>query len=226
MPRVVKDYDERYAEFLEAAQQLFFSQGYERTTVQEIIDTVGVAKGTFYYYFGSKQAVLEAVVADLSAQKRALSQAIMDDNTLSIIQKWTRMVQVGNDWKIERKAELLDLLRVLQTDENIPLLHKLQVERPKVAAPEFAKLIAQGIAEGVFETDYVEESAEIVYAISRALSDTLTDILLNPGNYDDPESLAQRKLAAMQTAIERVLGAAPGSLSIIDAQMLAAWLED
>ena len=65
MPRVVKDYDERYAEFLEAAQQLFFSKGYERTTVQEIIKMVGVAKGTFYYYFGSKQAVLEAVVQSI-----------------------------------------------------------------------------------------------------------------------------------------------------------------
>ena len=58
MPRTVKDYDERYAEFLDVAQQLFFSQGYERTTVQEIIDTVGVAKGTFYHYFDSKQAIL------------------------------------------------------------------------------------------------------------------------------------------------------------------------
>jgi AcrR family transcriptional regulator len=226
MPRIVKDYDERHAEFLDVAQQLFFSQGYERTTVQEIIDTVGVSKGAFYHYFDSKQAVLEAVVAEQSAQRRALYQTIMDDDALSVIQKWTRMVQVGNDWKMERKAELLDLLRVLQMDENIPLFHKLRVEEVKVATPEFAKLITQGIAEGVFETDYVEEAAEIVYAISLTFTDTLADILLNPDNYDDPESLARRKVAAIRTAIERVLGADPGSLSLIIEPTLAVWFED
>jgi AcrR family transcriptional regulator len=226
MPRTVKDYDERYAEFLDVAQQLFFSQGYEQTTVQEIIDAVGVAKGTFYYYFDSKQAVLEAVVADLSAQKLALYEAIMADEALDTTQKWMQMVQVINDWKIERKAELLALLRMMQMDENVLLQHQLGTQKAKVAAPELAKLIAQGIAEGVFETDYVEESAKIVYAISKAFSGTLTDMFLNPDNYDDPEALARRKFAAIQTAIERVLGATRGSLPLIDEQTFAAWFED
>jgi hypothetical protein len=50
--------------------------------------------------------------------------------------------------------------------------------------------------------------------------------LLNPGNYDDPVALARRKIAAVEAAVERVLGAPPGSLSFIDAQTLAIWFED
>jgi hypothetical protein len=50
--------------------------------------------------------------------------------------------------------------------------------------------------------------------------------LLNPDNYEDPVALARHKIAAVETAIERVLGAPPGSLSLIDAQAIAAWLQD
>jgi len=226
MPRTVKTYDERYAEFLDVAQQLFFSQGYERTTVQEIIDTVGVAKGTFYHYFDSKQAILEALVAELSAQTLALFEAIVADETLDAIQKWARWVQVYGDWKIQRKAELLAIVRVMQADENVLLSHKLRKQTVQMAVPTLTRIISQGIEEGVFETAYVEEAAEIAYAVSRIVSDSIADILLNPDTYEHPEALARRKIAAGQAAIERVLGAAPGSLPLADEKALAAWFEN
>jgi AcrR family transcriptional regulator len=226
MPRTVKDHDERYAEFLGVAQQLFFTQGYERTTVQEIIDTVGVAKGTFYHYFDSKQAILEALVAELSAQTLALFEAIVADETLNAIQKWAHWVQVYGDWKIQRKAELLAIIRVMQADENVLLSYKLRKRTSQMAVPTLTRIVSQGIEEGVFETVYVEEAAEIAYAISRIVSDSVAGILLNPDTFDYPGALARRKIAAGQAAIERVLGAAPGSLPLADEQMIATWFED
>lgn len=77
----------------------------------------------------------------------------------------------------------------------------------------------------MFATEYPEEAAEITYAISNTFSDILADILLNPDSYDNPVALYWRKYTAMQTAIERVLGAVPGSLRLIDKEMLAAWFE-
>jgi TetR/AcrR family transcriptional regulator len=47
---------------IEAALSLFSRQGYEPTGVQEITETAGITKPTLYYYFGSKQGLLEAVV--------------------------------------------------------------------------------------------------------------------------------------------------------------------
>ncbi|MCK4578956.1 MAG: TetR/AcrR family transcriptional regulator, partial [Candidatus Marinimicrobia bacterium] len=54
MARVLKEYDERKTEFLDAARELFYSLGYEQTSVNTIIEKVGVSKGTFYHYFKSK----------------------------------------------------------------------------------------------------------------------------------------------------------------------------
>jgi len=226
MTRIVKSPDERRSELIAAAQQLFYTKGYERTSVSDIVKAVSVAQGTFYYYFDSKQAILEALVAELTAQYLVLYEAIVADETLNAIQKWARVVQVIGDWKIERKDEMIALLRLLQKDENVLLQHKMRMQAIQVLSPELAKIIAQGVEEGVFETAFVEESAEIVYAIWKPFSDTLAGILLNPDNYDNPAALAWRKLASVQTAIERVLGATPGSLPIADEQMLAAWFED
>ncbi len=226
MTRIVKAPDERRSELIATAQQLFYTKGYERTSVSDIVKAVGVAQGTFYYYFDSKQAILEALVAELTAQQHVLFEAIVADETLDAIQKWTRAVQVIGDWKIERKAELLALARVILKDENVLLRHKLLTQKVQMAAPILTEIIVQGIAEGVFETAHVEEAAEIVYAISEAFSDTLAGILLNPDGYDNPVALARRKYAAVQTAIERVLGATPGSLPLADEQTLAAWFKD
>ena len=226
MIRIVKAPDERRSELIACAQKLFYSKGYESTSVRDIVDEVGVAKGTFYYYFDSKQAILEALVAELTAQRLAHFQAIVADDALNAIQKWTRAIQVIGDWEIERKAELLALARVMLKDENVLLRHKLWTQNVQMAAPILTEIIVQGIAEGVFETAYVEEAAEIVYAISEAFSDTFAGILLNPDGYDHPVALARRKYAAVQTAIERVLGATPGSLPLADEQTLAAWFKD
>ena len=226
MARIVKAPDERRRELIACAQKLFYSKGYESTSVHDIVGEVGVAKGTFYYYFESKQAILEVLVAELSAQTHLLYEAIVADETLNAIQKWTRAVQVIGDWKLELRAELLALVRAMRMDENVLLRHKLATEAVQVAVPILAKIIVQGVEEGVFETSFVEESAEIVYSISKTFSDTLYGIFLNPDNYDNPAALARRKIAAVQTAIEHVLVATPGSLPLVDEHTLMAWFAD
>ena len=226
MTRIAKAPDERRSELITTAQQLFYTKGYERTSVSDIVKAVGVAQGTFYYYFDSKTAVLEAVVAELIAQTQAILQEIVADETLAAIPKWIQAFQVANNWKIERKDEMIALLHLLHRDENVLLQYKMRMQATQVLSPELAKIAAQGVKEGVFETESIQDSVEIALAITQPFSDTIYSTVLNPDKYDDPATLAGRKLASVQTAIERVLNAPPGSLPLIDEQILAAWFED
>ena len=50
---------------LDAAQRLILSKGYERLTVQDILDDLQISKGAFYHYFDSKPAVIEALTERL-----------------------------------------------------------------------------------------------------------------------------------------------------------------
>ena len=70
----LKKGDARRGELLAAAEKLFYTKGYENTSVQDILDAVGFSKGGFYHHFDSKLAVLEAI-----CQQRAeeLSQSAM-----------------------------------------------------------------------------------------------------------------------------------------------------
>ena len=226
MARVVKNPDERRSELIAAAQHLFHTKGYEHTSISDIVKQVGVAKGTFYYYFDSKTAVLEAVVAVMVAQVQAIFREIVADDTLDALTKWERALQATGSWKLERKAEIIALVRMQQQHENILLQYKLQQETAQVTITEFAKIIAQGVDEGVFDAAFIEESAAIIVAIMTVFTDEITDLFLNPEHFENPVELARYKYAAMQTSIERVLGAASGTLPLIDEAALTAWFAD
>jgi AcrR family transcriptional regulator len=53
--------EERRGEIMRAARRLFLEQGVAATTIEQITSRAGVAKGTFYLYFSSKEDVLAAM---------------------------------------------------------------------------------------------------------------------------------------------------------------------
>ena len=60
--RISKEHDVRRNEILDKAAGLFEERGYNNTTVNDILREVNIAKGTFYYYFKSKEEVLDAII--------------------------------------------------------------------------------------------------------------------------------------------------------------------
>ena len=60
--RIVKQPDERKSEIIKTAGRLFLQKGVHNTKISEIVETIGVAKGLFYYYFKSKDDVISAVI--------------------------------------------------------------------------------------------------------------------------------------------------------------------
>ncbi len=225
MARIVKAPYERRREFIATAQQLFYTKGYERTSVNDIINEVGVSKGAFYHYFDSKEVLLEQVVDELVEQSTVLVQAIIAEKRLDAIAKFNHMMQMLNNWKIEQKDELLAISRILHMDENLRLFHQLRAKGAKMFAPALGQIVAQGMAEGVFDTELPQEAAEFAFAVIRTMGDACIDILFNQETVEDPVLLMLRKISAAQTAVERILGAPQGSLVFIDTETVAAWFE-
>lgn len=52
----------REQEILEAAAQVFHEKGYESTSIQDIADSVGILKGSLYYYISSKEDLLYEII--------------------------------------------------------------------------------------------------------------------------------------------------------------------
>jgi AcrR family transcriptional regulator len=223
LTRIVKEYDERQEELLNTAQSLFYGKGYSQTSVRDIIDAVGIAKGTFYHYFDSKVALLEALVERVIVQSLAMFEAVADDSSLDALTKMHRVFNVIGNWKVERKAELLMVMRALYRDENILLMHKMKERTLTAVIPPLARVIEQGVAEGVFVVESAVDSAEIFMTTSQGFSEAFARILLNPDEYENAAVLVRRKKVAYERAIERILGAPVGSLPLFDIAIIDAW---
>lgn len=223
MKRIVKDPDERRRELIAAAQRLFYTTGFENTSIGDIVETVGVAKGTFYYYFESKEAVLEAIVDELVAATLTILRTITADETLPADRKWVRVFEATNRWKVGQKQEMVAMARVMLRPENVRLFHKVRTAFVPVVTAELAKIIRQGVAEGIFCTDYVEETAAHCFAVMEVLSYDIRDLFLDPGRSEDPLALSLRKAAAAEQAIEQLLNAPRDSLPVISREVLEDW---
>ncbi|WP_277210637.1 TetR/AcrR family transcriptional regulator [Isoptericola croceus] len=135
---------------LQAALDLFATQGYATTSVQQIVEAAGVTKGAMYHYFQSKDDLLFAIYDRmLSLQKRRLEEIVADGGRTTDV---LRAVCVD---VVETSIDLLPEGTVFFRS-----MHMLTEPRRKEVTrrrreyhDQFAALVAQGQAEGAVRTD-------------------------------------------------------------------------
>lgn len=225
MARVSKDPEVRRDEIITNAALLFTRKGYTTTSVKDIVEQVGVAKGTFYHYFSSKKDVLDAIVKDYSNQLLTSLKQVTQNSELTPSQKWVQAFQLINQWKLARKEEMLELSRILMREENLLLLSELERQTRKDLIPDLVQIVEEGKNEGCFEVQSPEDAVEISLSIVSSIRTTIWEALEYPEKFYDPAAVIWRKMQAIQTAIERLLQARQGSLPIIDEKTIKAWFQ-
>ena len=78
--RIVKEHDERRNEIITIAEEFFLTKGFNKTTVNDILKRIGIAKGTFYHYFVSKEEVLDAVIGQIIDQEIMRAKEIQESD--------------------------------------------------------------------------------------------------------------------------------------------------
>ena len=108
---MAKTKEERRNEIIETAGKLFEEKGYEQTQVQDIVNEIGVAKGLFYYYFKSKDEVMEEL-ADRYAD--AIIDAVnkLMDKDISTFDKINRIFQIFIDSAEKKSGIFMGILNV------------------------------------------------------------------------------------------------------------------
>ena len=67
------------SKIVSAAWKLFYEQGYEDTTIEEIIEESGTSKGSFYHYFEGKDALLGSLAYMMDEKYEELEPTIAED---------------------------------------------------------------------------------------------------------------------------------------------------
>jgi AcrR family transcriptional regulator len=226
MARIVKE--EEYAvkrkEILAAAQKLIYTSGYEQMSIQDMLDELNISKGAFYHYFDSKQALLDGLVDRMIDDAELVLRPILESDQLPAIEKLKRYFEAGSRWKVSQKSFMLDLLRVWYTDSNALLRQKQEAAAVKRIAPMLADIIRQGISEGVFTTAHPDQIGSMVWGLAQGISDNVAEILLPMEPPPDALPRLQAIMSAYSEALERMLGAPPGSLPLADPELLKKWI--
>ena len=206
MVRTVKKPEERKMDIVKAARFLFQTQDYDKTTMQDVMNYLGIAKGTIYYYFKSKEELLEAVINQIVDDSMERMQRLINESSGNALEKIRLLVSAGN--MTENNDEILEQLH---RPGNSGMHTHLLAATLQKQAPLYAKLFQQGNEEGLFQVEAPLETAEFILCAVQFLTDQ--------GIYPwTPESLI-RRAGALPSLIETQLKAQPGSFQFLFSQV-------
>ncbi len=197
--RVVKEAEERKNEILDVAEHLFSVNGFDNTSTNDILDAVGIARGTLYYHFKSKEDILDAMIDRMTDRLVGQAKAVIAQKDVPVLQRLTQMMitlHVGSDLGHE-------LMEQVHKPQNA-LMHQKMQERVLIfVRPLATSLLEEGLAQGICHTDYPEEVVEMTMLYCNTVFDALTL---------HSEEQRNKKISAFIYNLERLLGMSPGSM--------------
>lgn len=141
---------------IRTAYKLFAEKGYEKTTVSEIIESVGSSKGGFYHHFKSKDEVLEAITINYIKDLVRYYEKMQEKNVESTIESLNNVFITINKCKASKIEEWPEIGKIYSFKGNNTILRKMAEEFEIVTTQLYKKLIIQGNEEGIFNVKYPE----------------------------------------------------------------------
>lgn len=210
--------DARLVEILEAATDLFISKGYAGTSVQELIDTLGIAKGTFYHYFSSKESLLDAVVRSFGDRIFEIMEKIAADASLGALEKLNRVFEDVGGFKAANRELMLRALEFYRISGNGELNARLSADSRGRACPILSRIIRQGLAEEVFDTPHPDQAGLLILTMAEGAREPILRGMANGTSEGFGEAL--KYICALECFVERCLGAPVGSIKMFDPKLL------
>jgi AcrR family transcriptional regulator len=188
--RVTKVPEERKQELIDTAERLFLEKGYEQTTVADIVREIEVAQGTFYYYFSSKEEILEAIIEkDITALEEDVRQIMSREDANAAI-KLNAVVNSIIGISTSRR----EIMNYLHEESNAVIHEKMDRHTIERLVPLMTRVIAEGTHAGIFDVQYPTESVEFLLA-------SLVYFFHHPEVFADP-----MRREKMQSSLETILG--------------------
>src|SRR5260370_26919635 len=133
--------------FLDVAQRLIQTKGYEAMSSQDVLGELEASQGAFYHSFDSKQALLEAVVVRFADGAMASLAPVLNDPELPALTKLERVFAGIASLKAEQKDLMLAIIEVWNSDGNAIVREKVRRLSERIMIPLFSAVVKQGLDE-------------------------------------------------------------------------------
>ena len=165
------------SKIVDAAWRLFYEQGYDDTTVEDIIEESGTSKGSFYHYFTGKDALLSSLSILFDEKYEEIEQEI--DPEMNAFEK-LMLYNAELFGMIENRISI-DLLAMLYSSQLITKSEKHLLDRNRT----YYKLLRQTVVSGQEKGEISSEVSanEIVKAYALCERALLYDWCICNGEY-------------------------------------------
>ncbi|EEL28807.1 TetR/AcrR family transcriptional regulator [Bacillus cereus] len=166
--RIVKEYEERRKEILETAERLFLTKGYTKTTVNDILKEIGIAKGTFYHYFKSKEEVMDEIIMRIIKEDVTKAKRIVSNPDIPVLDKLFQILMEQSPKSGDVKEKMIEQFH---QPNNAEMHQKSLVQSIIHLSPVLTEVLEQGIEEGIFSTPYPRETIELLLSSAQVIFD-------------------------------------------------------
>ncbi|PFB58176.1 TetR/AcrR family transcriptional regulator [Bacillus cereus] len=166
--RIVKEYEERRKEILETAERLFITKGYTKTTVNNILKEIGIAKGTFYHYFKSKEEVMDEIIMRIIKEDVTKAKRIVTNPDIPVLDKLFKILMEQSPKSGDVKEKMIEQFH---QPNNAEMHQKSLVQSIIHLSPVLTEVLEQGIEEGIFSTPYPQETIELLLSSAQVIFD-------------------------------------------------------
>ena len=220
----MKKGDLKRAQILDAAEKLFFEKGYDRTSVQDILDATGMSKGGFYHYFDAKDSVLRAVSERRAEGRFEQLNAELLDARRRPIDRLNRLLGMANLFEAEELPFAALMLKLCYVEKDAAMRdhhRRILLER---LAPRVADVIGEGVRDGSFHVRHPAEMAKLLMLLALDANEEACAMLAREPENPDVMLKMLELLNAWREAVEDLVGAPFGSVVLFDAgKLVGVW---
>ena len=216
----MKKGDARRGELLATAERLFYTKGYEKTSVQDILTEMNFSKGGFYHHFDSKLSVLEAI-CEMRAQEcceRARQAAEKTEGTavdkLNAVFHDSAVLGSGNSSFISL------MIHVAYREDGAMMREKMKGSQLESMQGVVEMILQEGVNSKEFFVSDIAACAQMLLRLYLVFTDEIAFLMAREDSEEKLMDELVSKLNAYRTAIERVLVAPFGSVVLFDAKEL------
>lgn len=220
----MKKGDLRREQILDTAERLFFERGYDRTSIQDVLDALGISKGGFYHYFDAKESVLREICARRWFSQFDRIRTELSDARRSPMDKLNLLLRQANLFETEDSHFAALVMKLCYRDGDVSIREARRRVLLDSLAERVDEAVGEGIADGSLHTRHPRAIGRLLLLLACDVNDETCAMLA--ADPDNPDRMIRviELLNAYRESVELLAGAPYGAVELFDpGSLLTSW---
>jgi len=220
----LKKGDLKRNQILDCAERLFFERGYDRTSVQDILNALNISKGGFYHYFDAKESVLRELCERRWTERFDKLRMELYGSRRGPIDKLNLVLSQANLFEPEDVHFSALMVKVCYRDGDCAIRDYRRRTMMDLMLPALDDVVAEGVEKGVFYTRQPAQIGRLLLMLACDVNDEVCEMFAHDISTPDRMVRMIELLNAYRESAELLVGAPYGSVTLFEAdRQVNAW---